>query len=151
MYDAVHHQNIGKCSVSDSYGYAGTNYRKRRQADELDAEFEQVRSEMDADFAGKAYSGTPKPTAVNKLEALCRKYIGLVWNDPSLADCPKLGAWENRSDALLDDLTAMKNICLNDKGGSFGGGGNSGYDSETIEEPSYNKKPSKGKKPYGKN
>ena len=129
MYDAVHHYNIGKCSPK-SAEYGGSSYRKRRQAD-MESEFDAIRSEMEDDFEGKAsYGGsTPKPSLVNKLDTLCRKFMATVWNDPTIQDCPKLGAWENRSKALLDDMTAMKNICMNNKGsdqqdgdaGNYGG------------------------------
>lgn len=131
MYDAVHHYNIGKCTKDVAAPMAG--YRKRRQADDLESlyesQFNQIRSEMDDEFEGKAtYGGsTPKASLVNKLEGLCRKFMATVWNDPTIQDCPKLGAWENRSQALLDDMTAMKNICMNSKGadqvenGPYGG------------------------------
>merc|ERR1712110_784142 len=122
MYDAVHHYNIGKCTPRNAD--SGSPYRKRRQAD-LDAEFDAIQAEMDDEFEGKAtYGGsTPKPSQVNKLDNLCRKFMATVWNDPTLQDCPKLGAWENRSKALLDDLTAMKNVCMNGKGSDQQGDG----------------------------
>ena len=116
MYDAVHHVNIGKCAPRDADGYA---YRKRRQADESDEEqFNDIISELDSGFDGKGYGkgNPPKPNLLNKLDSLCRKFMATVWNAQEVKDCPKLGAWENRSKGLLDDLTAMKNICMNNKG-----------------------------------
>ena len=126
MYDAVHHYNVGKCSPKSGGGYPSGPYRRRRQAEEeeLESEFAALKAEMDADFDGKAtYGGsTPKQSQVNKLEGLCRKFMATVWNDPTIQDCPKLGAWENRSRGLLDDMAAMKNVCQNNKGADQNGG-----------------------------
>ena len=116
MYDAVHHVNIGKCAPKDDSSYL---YRKRRQADQSDEEqFDSIISELDSGFDGKGYGGgnAPKPNLLNKLDTLCRKFMATVWNAQEVQDCPKLGAWENRSKGLLDDMTAMKNICMNNKG-----------------------------------
>ncbi|CAG5105697.1 Oidioi.mRNA.OKI2018_I69.chr1.g2371.t1.cds [Oikopleura dioica] len=111
--DAVWHYNEGKCDPRS----AGYGYRKRRQAD-LDAEFDAIMAEIeDNDFDGKGYGYPSTPLKyLNKLEAVCEKSFKALYNAPELQDCPKLGAWENRSEELLADLTAMKKVCANGKG-----------------------------------
>ena len=44
-----------------------------------------------------------------------------------MADCPKLGAWQNRSSALFADMVAMKNVCLKQAQEEAMGGGDSPY------------------------
>ena len=111
--DAVWHYNEGKCDPRSS----GYGYRKRRQAD-LDAEFDAIMAEIDDnEFAGKGYGYPSTPLKfLNKLEAVCQKSFKALYNASELADCPKLGAWENRSEEILADLTAMKKVCANGKG-----------------------------------
>merc|ERR1712038_998483 len=113
LLDAKHHLQVGKCSDDAVYG-GGAGYRKRRETDEeLEAEFAQLVSEMNDGFTGKnQYGNMASPNQLNKLEGLCRKFVNAALNDDSLSDCGKLGAWQNRATQLLDDLVAMKNVCL---------------------------------------
>ena len=46
----------------------------------------------------------------------CKKFFNAVLESPELKHCGKLGAWKLRSKGLLEDMTAMKNICRNRKG-----------------------------------
>merc|ERR1719168_486720 len=64
---------------------------------------------------------------LNKLQGLCERFIKQVFNDDSLADCPKLGAWQNRSSALFADMVAMKNVCLKQAEEEAMGGDDSPY------------------------
>ena len=94
---------------------------------------------------------------LEKLEGLCRKFVVAALNDDSLNECQKLGAWQARANHLLDDLVAMKNVCIkmNDEaesteGGEYAGGagngdgGNGGY-----QKPTDAPKPVKPVKPSG--
>ena len=49
----------------------------------------------------------------------CKKFFNAVLESPELKHCGKLGAWKLRSKGLLEDMTAMKNICRNRKGTNF--------------------------------
>ena len=46
----------------------------------------------------------------------CKKFFNAVLESAELKHCGKLGAWKLRSKGLLEDMTAMKNICRNRKG-----------------------------------
>ena len=165
MFDSVHHVKVGKCTADAGNGQGYGQYRKRRddETDALDAEFDAARQELEDDFAEKGYAGSaPKPATVDRLENICRKYMATVWNAKEIQDCKKLGAWEKRSKGLLDDLTAMKNVCRNNKGGDGGnGGGNgggAGYNAKPTKaptkappkKPAYNKPKKPAKKPTKK-
>merc|ERR1711915_716476 len=75
--------------------------------------------------------------------------------DDSLADCPKLGAWQNRSSALFADMVAMKNVCLKQAEEAAMGGDDSPYAGGEKPSNNYNggnkpaptKAPSKPEKP----
>ena len=43
----------------------------------------------------------------------CKKFFNAVLESAELKHCGKLGAWKLRSKGLLEDMTAMKNICGN--------------------------------------
>ena len=116
MFDSVHHVSVGKCADKSVNNY--NSYRRKRDIDELEEEFAQIRDEMNAEdeeFSGKGYTGVrpPKPATLDRLENICRKYMATVWNAEEVKNCPKLGSWERRSKGLLNDLTVMKNICKN--------------------------------------
>lgn len=49
---------------------------------------------------------------LNRLEAVCKKFVDAFFEIPELAQCGKFGAWKKRANHLLNDMTAMKNICL---------------------------------------
>ena len=49
----------------------------------------------------------------------CKKFFNAVLESSELKHCGKLGAWKLRSKGLLEDMTAMKNICRNRKGINF--------------------------------
>ena len=49
----------------------------------------------------------------------CKKFFNAVLESAELKHCGKLGAWKLRSKGLLEDMTAMKNICRNRKGTNF--------------------------------
>merc|ERR1719150_324783 len=118
-------------------GYGQGGYRRRRETlDELNAEFDAVMAEIaendDDAFTGKQYGSQASQGQLNKLQGLCERFIKQVFNDDSLADCPKLGAWQNRSSALFADMVAMKNVCLKQAeeaamGGDQGGNGGGQY------------------------
>merc|ERR1719436_1567981 len=98
-------------------GYGQGAYRRRRETtEELEAEFDalmvEIESNDDDGFAGKQYGSQANQGQLNKLQGLCERFIKQVFDDGSLADCPKLGAWRNRSAALFADMIAMKNVCL---------------------------------------
>merc|ERR1711990_1372178 len=111
LLDAKHHLKVGKCDVGGGYG--GGNYRRKRETqEELEAEFDAVMAEINSNeggFQGKNYGSSASQGQLTKLEGLCEKFINAVFNDDSLADCPKLGAWKNRSSAIFEDLVLMKN------------------------------------------
>merc|ERR1712149_15650 len=121
MFDSVHHVSRGKCaSGKGANNY--NSYRRRRDIDELEEEFANVRDEIEADaasdddFSAKGYgngNSAPKPQVIDRLENICRKYMATVWNAPEVENCKKLGSWERRSKGLLNDLTIMKNVCKN--------------------------------------
>ena len=116
MFDSVHHVSVGKCADKSVNNY--NSYRRKRDIDELEEEFAQIRDEMNAEdeeFSGKGYTGVrpPKPATLDRLENICRKYMATVWNAEEVKNCPKLGSWERRSKGLLNDLTVMKNVCKN--------------------------------------
>merc|ERR1712228_447260 len=127
------------------------SYRRRRETEEeLEAEFAELVSEMNEGFAGKnQYGQMASSSQLNKLEGLCRKFVNAALNDDSLTECNKLGAWQNRATQLLDDLVAMKNVCLKQaagggNGGGGNGGGNNGYAGPTTTAaPAYNKNKNK--------
>jgi len=117
LLDAKHHLKVGKCDPMMEGGYGQGGYRRRRETlDELNAEFDAVMAEIaendDDAFTGKQYGSQASQGQLNKLQGLCERFIKQVFNDDSLADCPKLGAWQNRSSALFADMVAMKNVCL---------------------------------------
>merc|ERR1712139_595916 len=85
LLDAKHHLKVGKCDVGGGY---------------------------EGGIQGKNYGSSASQGQLTKLEGLCEKFINAVFNDNSLADCPKLGAWKNRSSAIFEDLVLMKNVCI---------------------------------------
>merc|ERR1712139_219440 len=130
LLDAKHHLKVGKCDVGGGYG--GGNYRRKRETqEELEAEFDAVMAEINSNeggFQGKNYGSSASQGQLTKLEGLCEKFINAVFNDDSLADCPKLGAWKNRSSAIFEDLVLMKNVCIKQaQEGDNSGGGGGGY------------------------
>merc|ERR1712187_841456 len=83
MFDSVHHVSRGKCADKSVNNY--NSYRRKRDIDELEEEFAQIRDEMNAEdeeFSGKGYTGVrpPKPATLDRLENICRKYMATVWN-----------------------------------------------------------------------
>jgi hypothetical protein len=157
LLDAKHHLKVGKCDPMMDGGYAGGYRRRRETLDELNAEFDAVMEEIaqndDDAFTGKQYGSSASQGQLNKLQGLCERFIKQVFNDDSLADCPKLGAWQNRSSALFADMVAMKNVCLKqadeaaaaDAGGAAAGGG--AYAGDKPSKPAPTAAPSKPNKP----
>lgn len=150
MMDAVHHVKIGKCDPE----MPDSPYRRRRDAetDALDAEFEAAKQDLEDAFAEKGQGGSaaPKPQVVDRLEGICRKYLATVWNAAEVQDCKKLGAWEARTQGLLDHMSAMKNVCRNQDSKQEMGGGN--YGAKPTKAPTKaptTAKPKPTKKPYG--
>merc|ERR1719210_840206 len=174
LLDAKHHLKVGKCDPMMEGGYGQGGYRRRRETlDELNAEFDAVMAEIaendDDAFTGKQYGSQASQGQLNKLQGLCERFIKQVFNDDSLADCPKLGAWQNRSSALFADMVAMKNVCLKqaeeEAAGGYAGGdkpskpANNNYNKPTAAPSKPNKpnnnynggnKPKKPKKPSNK-
>ena len=154
--DAKHHLVVGKCDEAPpAVDYP---YRRRRETtDELEAEFAALQAQIDSNdsFTGKnKYGQMASAGQLNKLEGLCRKFVNAAFNDDSLADCNKLGAWKNRANQLLDDLVKMKNVCIKQAEEAAAAPGGGGYNAPvTTEAPpagGYNggKKPGKpNKKP----
>jgi len=165
LLDAKHHLKVGKCDPMMEGGYGQGGYRRRRETlDELNAEFDAVMAEIaendDDAFTGKQYGSQASQGQLNKLQGLCERFIKQVFNDDSLADCPKLGAWQNRSSALFADMVAMKNVCLKQAEEAAMGGDDNQYaggDKPSGGKPSNNynggnkpaptKAPSKPEKP----
>ena len=149
MFDSVHHVSVGKCADKSVNNY--NSYRRKRDIDELEEEFAQIREEMNAEdeeFSGKGYSGVrpPKPATLDRLENICRKYMATVWNAEEVKNCPKLGSWERRSKGLLNDLTVMKNVCKNQSqdSSSYSSNKNDPYKPKPTNKPTtkpYNPKP----------
>ena len=63
----------------------------------------------------------------------CKKFFNAVLESSELKHCGKLGAWKLRSKGLLEDMTAMKNICRNRKGTNF-------YEKKTSEKLYFRKR-----------
>jgi len=159
LLDAKHHLKVGKCDPMMDGGYGQGGYRRRRETlDELNAEFDAVMAEIaendDDAFTGKQYGSQASQGQLNKLQGLCERFIKQVFNDDSLADCPKLGAWQNRSSALFADMVAMKNVCLKQAeeaamgGGDQGGNGGGQYaGGDKPNKPAPTQAPSKPNKP----
>ena len=87
MFDAVHHYNVGKCSVSSEPKPA---YRKRRddEFNQIVADFEMIKSEIADEFSERGIIGdelktayAAKPEIVNRLENLCRRSMNSVWKE----------------------------------------------------------------------
>jgi len=157
LLDAKHHLKVGKCDPMMDGGYGQGGYRRRRETlDELNAEFDAVMAEIaendDDAFTGKQYGSQASQGQLNKLQGLCERFIKQVFNDDSLADCPKLGAWQNRSSALFADMVAMKNVCLKQAeeaamGGDQGGNGGQYAGGDKPNKPAPTQAPSKPNKP----
>merc|ERR1712136_406061 len=92
LNDAKWHQEKGKNS--------------EKSLDKLETEF----SDINSDAATRG-SEIPVKT-LNRLEAVCKKFVDAFFEIPELAQCGKFGAWKKRANHLLNDMTAMKNICL---------------------------------------
>lgn len=152
LLDAKHHLNTGKCDPDMGDGYGGPAYRKRRETvDDLNAEFDALMQEMaendDDAFTGKQYGSPASQNQLKKLEGLCQKFIDQVFNDDSLADCKKLGAWTRRANGLMKDLVAMKNVCLKQAEDAMNNDGMGGYPSKPA-KPEKPEKPVKPEEPY---
>jgi len=160
LLDAKHHLKVGKCDPMADGAYGGGYRRRRETLDELNAEFDAVMAEIaendDDAFSGKQYGSQASQGQLNKLQGLCERFIKQVFNDDSLADCPKLGAWQNRSSALFADMVAMKNVCLKqaeeaaaggDMGGNGGGNNGGAYAGDKPSKPAATAAPSKPNKP----
>ena len=108
-------------------------YRRRRETEEeLEAEFAALVNEIGDGFEGKSqYGQMPSNSQLTKLEGLCRRFVNVALNDDSLEECKKLGAWRNRANQLLGDLTLMKNVCLKQAQEGGNGGGDGGYKKPT--------------------
>lgn len=143
LKDAQHHLKVGKCDEKGYGGYDG--YRRRRsdeESEELENEFDTVMQEIaDSGFTGKQYGSSANQSQLKKLESLCEKFIGVVFKDESLQNCGKLGAWQNRSSQIFDDLVAMKNVCIkqaeNPEPQNNNGGGGS-YNAPANNKPANN-------------
>lgn len=88
MFDAVHHYNVGKCSVSSEPPKPA--YRKRRddEFNQILADFEMIKSEIADEFSERGIIGdelktayAAKPEIVNRLENLCRRSMNSVWKE----------------------------------------------------------------------
>lgn len=117
MFDAVYHYNKGKCRKR-TVTYHDFARRKRREDAPLEYDYDPALVDLDLDIhqLAKANFNTPKPSVINRLEDICRKFLNSFWAENALQNCSKLGAWKKRSDELLQDMNAMKNICTNNKG-----------------------------------
>jgi hypothetical protein len=147
MFDAKHHLSVGKCEPVQDGGDGGQYARKRRNADD-DAEWAALMDEINNSPQGRS-NGRATDKQVDKMDALCRRFLLNVFNDASLKDCGKLGAWKKRATHLADDLGRMKMVCRNmeeeyPEGGDpyapdGGDGGNGGdpYAPETTDKPGY--------------
>jgi hypothetical protein len=88
-------------------------------------------------FQGKNYGSPASQGQLTKLEGLCEKFINSVFNDDSLADCPKLGAWQNRSAAIFEDLVLMKKVCIKQASQPDQGGNDNNYGGKPDNKPVY--------------
>ena len=64
------------------------------------------------DTEAENYANAADQVQVDKMESACSKLINLALADNSLANCGKLGGWQNRADQIFDDLVAMRNVCI---------------------------------------
>lgn len=96
-----------------SAGAGGASYRKRRD-DSEDPELQALEEEFSEVYAAEKNvraADIPIKT-LDRLESVCRKFVDAFFEIPNLDKCGKYGAWKRRAYHLLDDMTAMKNICL---------------------------------------
>jgi len=125
LLDAKHHLDTGKCEKNTGGG--GYPYRKRRQAGDdlfsVDEEFNALQQEVE-EFGGKGkYGSMANQDQLERLKGVCEKFTTASLADDSLADCPKLGAWQKRMDHLMADLDRMENVCLKQEQEAQNGGG----------------------------
>ncbi|CAG5097736.1 Oidioi.mRNA.OKI2018_I69.XSR.g15209.t1.cds [Oikopleura dioica] len=124
LLDAKFHLESGKCDKNAPV--PGPYSRKRRQAgDDLfsaDEEFTALEQEIEQ-FGGKGkYGSMANPDQLERLKGVCEKFANASLADDSLADCPKLGAWQKRMAHLLLDLDRMEAVCVKQESAATGGG-----------------------------
>merc|ERR1712039_37820 len=115
LNDVMWHREVGKC-LAKSADADMITYRRRRDDDSTEEDPELASSEEEfnaiyADQKNVRASEIPIKT-LDRLESVCRKFVDAFFEIDTLKDCGKFGAWKRRADHLLDDMTAMKNICL---------------------------------------
>jgi len=118
LSDSVHHLKKGKCNVNKKniIQYDFLNQTENEEFERLDSEFENFK-----DF--EVFNRKSK-IRIENLELFCNKNFMKFFEQKSLENCQKLGAWRKRSAHLLDDLRKLVIFSPNQNSawnfGSFG-------------------------------